>query len=51
MSLKNKVLKDVRRRAKRQKYEAYHQVAMEILMLPFWQRVKFAWRIVFRTKS
>jgi len=50
MSLKNKVLKDMRRRVKRQKHAVAKQIAVEILSLPFWQRTKFAWRIVFRTK-
>ena len=50
MSLKNKVLKDMRRRVEAQKYQVYHQIAMQILMLPFWQRVKFVWRIIWRLK-
>jgi len=49
MSLKTKVLKDMRRRVKRQKEKTREQIVLEILMLPFWQRLVFAWRTVWRS--
>jgi len=51
MSNKTKMLKDQRRRIGRLKDEARKQIALEILMLPLWQRLKFAKMIVFRTKN
>jgi len=50
MSLKTKVLKDVRRRVRRQKDQARMQVVTEILQLPFKNRLKLAWSLLFRTK-
>jgi len=51
MSLKNKVLKDVRRRVKNQKVNLINQIAREMLTLPFWPRLKLAWRILWKSKS
>lgn len=55
MSQKTRAIKKIRRvvnqRREALKKEAINQIALEILTLPFWQRVKLAWRIVWRAKS
>ena len=55
MSQKTKAIKRIRRAIDKQrealKKEAINQIAYEMLTLPFWQRVKLAWRIVWRAKS
>lgn len=57
MSQKTKILKEIRRQRRkvvedivREKQKILHEVVVEIFMLPFWKRMRFAWRIITRTK-
>jgi len=54
MSQKTKAIKKFRRIVNKQrealKKEAVNQIAFEMLTLPFWRRLKLAWRIVWRAK-
>lgn len=50
MSQKWKINKKIRRTVRREKEALIKQIALEMLTLPFRQRMALAWRIVWRSK-
>jgi hypothetical protein len=51
MSKKNQIVKKVHRDIRRARGKLVNEIARDLLTQPFWQRVKLAWRIVFRGKG
>ena len=46
MSAKTRIYKKVHKEIRKQKPALINQIARELLMQPFWERVRLAWKIV-----
>jgi hypothetical protein len=44
--LYKKAKREIRREVQKRRADVMNAIAREILLTPFWQRVKIAWRIV-----
>ena len=51
MSLRTRIYKKLHRDLKRQKQAVVTQIARELLQQPLRERLKLAWRIVFRGRN